>query len=66
VPTIGGSAANRVRGTGVEADDGDPGTADVIVFRAGDRLFVACTHGESLNESARQWMTTVVKTATAP
>ncbi len=64
--TVAGAPAKRMEGSGTEADDGDPGTADVIVFKTGDHVFVACTHGESLTLAARQWMSALVQTAQAP
>ncbi len=63
---IAGSPARRLLGSGVEADDNDPGTADVVVFKVGGRVFVACTHEEHLNPIAQQWMMTVVGTAQEP
>jgi hypothetical protein len=64
--TVAGAAARRLSGTGSEADDGDPGQADVIVFSAGGRIFVACAHGESLLSSAQRWMATLVQSSRAP
>ena len=64
--TIAGAPAKRLMGSGTEADDNDPGHADVIMFTAGGRVFVACTHGESLSAAAQQWMLAVVQTAQAP
>ena len=32
--------------SGVEADDGDPGNAKILVFHKGKNVFVACVHGE--------------------
>jgi hypothetical protein len=61
--TIADAPAQRLMGFGIEADDGDPGNADVIVFKVGDNIFMACVHGESLPPSAQQWMLTVVQTA---
>lgn len=63
---VAGSPAKRLMGTGVEADDDDPGRADVVVFKAGSRVFVACTHGESMSPKAEEFMMAVVGTATAP
>jgi hypothetical protein len=63
---IAGAPAKRLIGTGTEADDGDPGTADVVIFKAGQNVFVACTHAETLANSARAWMMTVVQSAKAP
>jgi len=64
--TVAGAPAVRMMGKGAEADDSDPGTADVVVFTAGGRVFVACTHAESMSESARRMMMSVVQTAKAP
>jgi hypothetical protein len=64
--SVAGSPAKRLGGTGVEADDGDPGMADVVVFKAGGRVFVACTHGESMRKSAQRLMMDMVQSAKAP
>ena len=64
--TVAGSPAKRLSGPGVEADDGDPGTADVVVFKVGGHIFVACTHGESVRQSAQLLMMTLVQSAKAP
>ncbi len=64
--TVAGSPAKRLVGGGHEADDGDPGDADVIVFKVGEHLFVACNHGESLNPVGQQGMLTLVQTAQLP
>lgn len=64
--TIAGSPAKRMVGAGEEADDGDPGKADVIVFKVGDRVFVACDHGESLTEAGQQGLLALVETAQKP
>ena len=64
--TVAGSPAKRLVGTGHEADDGDPGAADVIVFRVGDRVFVACNHGETINPAGQQGLATLVQTARLP
>jgi hypothetical protein len=63
--TIAGSPAERLMGSGAEADDGDPGTADVVVFKAGEHVFIACTHGEDLSADAQQWMLTTLQSAHA-
>ncbi|HZZ44582.1 MAG TPA: hypothetical protein VFE58_16720 [Tepidisphaeraceae bacterium] len=60
---IAGSSAKELVGPGNEADDGDAGEADVIVFKVGGRVFVACTHGEELKPGAREGMMRLVKTA---
>ena len=62
----GGRQGLRLGGSGVEADDNDPGTADVVVFQAGSRFFIACTHGETLRAGAQALMQTLVRTAVVP
>lgn len=62
----GGAPAVRLAGSGVEADDNDPGTADVIVFQAGPRYFIACTHGESLRPTTQALLVKLVQTAAVP
>jgi hypothetical protein len=64
--TVAGAPAKRLMGSGTEADDGDPGTADVVVFKTGEHVFVACTHGESIPASAQAQMMRLVQTAQAP
>ena len=64
--TVAGSPAKRLVGSGEEADDGDPGTADVIVFAVGGRVFVACYHGERVDPAGRQEMLAIVQTARRP
>jgi hypothetical protein len=61
--TVADAPAKRQEGSGEEADDGDDGKADVIVFKVGDHIFVACTHGEALNAAAQEWMLTLVQSA---
>ena len=64
--TVAGEPATRLTGSGTEADDGDPGEADVVVFKAGGNIFIACTHGESILSASRQWMMTLVQSARTP
>ena len=64
--TIAGAPAKRLAGTGHEADDGDNGQADLVVFKVGDHIFVALTHDEALPATARQGMLATVQTAEAP
>ena len=64
--TIAGSPAKRMVGAGEEADDGDPGEADVIVFKVGNHVFVACNHGEKLTSVGQEGMLTLTQTAQAP
>ena len=63
---IAGSPAKRLTGAGTEADDGDPGEADIVVFQKGQHVFVVCTHGESLSSGTQQLMLTIVQTAQVP
>ncbi len=60
------ATATRLLGAGLEADDNDPGTADVIVFQAGPRIFIACTHGETMRPTAQDLMLNLVQSASAP
>jgi len=65
--TIAGVVAKQLIGRSVEADDNDPGTADVVVFTTGKAVFAACVHGEG-NDAARERapMLTVLTTAKTP
>jgi hypothetical protein len=64
--TVADSPAKRLVGPGEEADDGDAGKADVIVFKVGDHVFVACDHGESLTDDGQQGLLALVQTARLP
>jgi hypothetical protein len=65
--TIAGAPAKHVTGSGNEADDGDPGNAEVVLFTVGGRVFAGCVHGEADEASkARAAMMTVLKTAQSP
>lgn len=44
--TVAGKPARQLSGTGVEADDGDPGNAEVTLFTIGAQVFVLASHGE--------------------
>ena len=44
--TVAGKPARQLSGTGVEADDGDPGNAEVTLFSIGTQVFVLVSHGE--------------------
>jgi len=65
--TVAGAPAKHLMGRAVEADDYDPGTADVVVFTTGKAIFAACVHGEA-NDAVRERepMLSVLKTAKAP
>ncbi len=41
-----GHEATHLKGKGEEADDNDPGTADVVLFTDGKNVYAACVHGE--------------------
>ncbi len=65
--TVAGAEAKHLIGSGKEADDGDPASADVVVFTVGKTVLVACVHGEG--ETAprqRPAMLAILKTAKAP
>jgi len=65
--TVVGNDADHLFGKGLEADDGDPGAAEVVIFIVGKHVFVACVHGE--NEAAaktRPEMLAILKSAKAP
>jgi hypothetical protein len=51
--TVAGHEAKHLMGKGTEADDGDPGTGDVVVFTDGKNVFAACVHGER-DEAAKE------------
>ena len=65
--TVAGAPAKHLMGRAVEADDYDPGTADIVVFTTGKAIFAACVHGEA-NDAVRERepMLSVLKTAKAP
>ncbi len=48
-----GHEAKHLTGKGEEADDNDPGTADVVIFTDGKHVFAACVHGEG-DEATKQ------------
>ena len=50
---VAGHEAKHLMGKGAEADDGDPGTADVVIFTDGKNVFAACVHGEK-DEAAKE------------
>jgi hypothetical protein len=64
---IAGAPAKHITGPGNEADDGDPGNAEVVLFVVGNHVFAGCVHGEFDDASrARAPMMAVLKTAHAP
>lgn len=63
---VAGVPAKRIAGIGVEADDGDPGRADVVVFKLGDNVFIACVHGEHLTAADADWLMAILNTAHRP
>lgn len=65
--TIANATASEMTGPEKEADDGDEGHAQVTVFTAGGRVFVACIHGEGkLDPVEQKAMQSVLQTAKAP
>jgi hypothetical protein len=64
---IAGAPAKHVFGSGNEADDGDPGNAEVVLFVVGGNVFAACVHGEFDDASrASAPMMAVLQTAHVP
>jgi hypothetical protein len=64
---IAGAPARHITGSGNEADDGDPGNAEVVLFVIGGRVFAGCVHGEFDDAArARAPMMAVLQTAQAP
>ena len=65
--TVAGSPARHLIGTGVEADDGDDATADVVIFAVGGHVCIACVHGEN-NDASRERapMLQMLQTANPP
>lgn len=64
---VAGAPAKHIIASGTEADDGDPGNAEVVVFASGGRVFVACVHGEGdYAKSQRKAMMGVLNSAKAP
>lgn len=65
--TVAGSSARHLIGNGVEADDGDNATADIVIFSVGNRIFIACVHGEGNDVSEeREPMLKMLQTARSP
>jgi hypothetical protein len=64
--SIPNTPATRLLGSGLEADDDDPGTADVIVFQRDNSFFIACTHGETMRPAAQDLMLKLVQSAATP
>jgi acetyl esterase/lipase len=65
--TVAGVAGKSLFGEGTEADDGDPGSAEVVLFALNGHVFAACVHGEgdapALN---RNFMMTALGSAREP
>jgi hypothetical protein len=65
--TIAGATAKHVIGPGNEADDHDPGNAEVVFFTIGGHVFAGCVHGEADEAAkARAAMMAVLRTAQPP
>jgi hypothetical protein len=64
---VAGAPARHVIGSGNEADDGDPGNAEVVFLVVGGHVFAGCVHGEFDDASrARAPMLAVLQTAHLP
>ena len=65
--TVAGSPARHFIGKGVEADDGDDATVDVVIFELGKQMFIASVHGEGNDASReREPMLKMLETAKSP
>ncbi len=65
--TVASAEGKHLIGKGIEADDQDPATVDIVVFRVGKTVLAACVHGEG--ETAvrqRKPMLKALKTVKAP
>jgi hypothetical protein len=61
---VANAPALHVSGKGNEADDGDPGAAQIVLFTAGNHVFAACAHGEFDDAIRRsKQMMTMLKSA---
>lgn len=64
---VAGAPALHLLGKGKEADDMDPGQAEVVLFTVGGQIFAACIHGEDKDSEAEHApMLAVLATAKAP
>jgi hypothetical protein len=64
---VAGVPAKLLAGGGVEADDGDEGNAEVVLFALGGRVFAACVHGEGEAPAMRRdFMMAILQTAKVP
>jgi hypothetical protein len=65
--TVAEAQARHLMGRGKEADDNDPGSADVVLFAVGKTVLAACVHGEDqAAPHQRPAMLAVLKTVKAP
>ncbi len=65
--TVADAPAKHLMGTGLEADDHDAATVDVVVFTVGKTVLVACVHGEGDQAvRERQPMLKALETVKAP
>lgn len=65
--TVAGAPALELVGAGTEAEDGDPSSANIVIFAAGERVFMASVHGEHNDaDRERQPMLSVLATAKTP
>jgi hypothetical protein len=64
---VAGADAKHLMAKSNEADDNDPGTTDIVVFKSGGTVIVACIHGENdFAPKNREAMLKMVETAKAP
>ena len=65
--TVAGAEAKHLMGRGVEAEEEDPATVDIVVFQVGKTVLVACVHGEGDTAvRQRQPMLEALKTVKLP
>ena len=65
--TIAGAEGKHLKGKSNEADDGDPGATEAVVFTVGKTVLVACVHGEGdVAAHRRQPMLDALKTVKGP
>jgi len=65
--TVAKAEGKHLKGKGIEADDQDPATVDVVVFAVGKTVLVACVHGEGQAAvRQRQPMLNALKTVKSP
>ncbi len=64
---VANNEAKHLKGKGLEADDQDPATVDIVAFTVGKTVLVACVHGEGQAAvRQREPMLKALKTIAAP